>query len=82
MYKSSWEIISNITSFRYSKISREEAKKHRENYKINDYINIAGFDSFVYFQAWHTRSKEPINILTNHAIFLLNDEGKTIEKIN
>ena len=82
MYKDSWEIISEITSFRYSRITKEQALEHRKKGGLSDYIEIAVSESYVYFQAWHKRSQEPINIISNRAMYLLNDEGKTIEKIN
>ena len=82
MFKDSWEIISEISSFRYSRISKEEALQQRKNGGLSDYIEIPESESYVYFQAWHKRSQEPINVISNRVVYLLNDAGKTIEKIN
>jgi len=82
MFEPSWEIISEITSFRYSRINKEQVLEHRKKEVLNDFIEIPASESYIYFQAWHKRSQDPINIISNRAIYLLNDCGKTIEKIN
>ncbi len=82
-----WEFISDITSFIYSKIEKEEidAKKGINSYEqsvdkkgVVDKLN----NQYVFIQAWHKRSDTPINIVTNLVVYMLTDEGKTIERIN
>ena len=84
-----WELISDITSFRYSKVNKEFREK--KDLRLNDYIQWRDKEgkvdkinqNYVYIQAWHKRAiDEPINIVTNMPVYMLNDEGKTIEKIN
>lgn len=83
-----WEFVFDVTSFSHSKINKEQ----RESGDIlaNDYIQRRDRDGkieegavdYIYFQAWHTRSLDPINIITNMPVYILNDEGKTVEKVN
>jgi len=88
-YSIGWELISDIISFRYSKVNKEFRDK--KDLRLNDYIQWRDKkgkvdevnQNYVYIQAWHKRANdEPINIVTNMPAYMLNDEGKTIEKIN
>ena len=86
-YQRGGERISDITSIRYCSITKEQRKNNKG---LNGYIQARDESGKVdekvlkykYVQAWHKRSSEPINIVTNMLVYLLNDEGKTIEKIN
>lgn len=86
-WESGWEVISDITSYRYFPITKEEGRNRKG---LNDYIQALDESGKVdekvkiykYVQAWHKRNSEPINIVTNMVIYVLNDEGKTIERIN
>ena len=94
MFGNTWEVIENITSFRYSSLTEKQltdVDKNPMKYDLNDYItavdddgnDIKGFrDSFVYFQAWIRGKSDPINIVTDLPAYILNDEGKTIERIS
>ncbi len=83
-----WESISDITSYRYTKICK--AQSERKDLHLNDNYRTKTKDgeidekntNFGYIQVWHKRDKEPINIITNAVAYMLNDEGKTIERIN
>jgi len=84
-----WELISDITSFRYSKVNKEFREK--KDLRLNDCIQWRDKNgkvdeinqNYVHIMAWHKRAvDEPINIVTNMTTYMLNDEGKTIEKIN
>lgn len=92
VYKNTWTFISGITSFRYAKITEEQALTHRKRGGLNDFIqsrdkpdNTGRFvknEIYIYLQAWHQRSSDPINIISNMSTFILDDLGKTIERIN
>jgi len=84
-----WELISDVTSFRYSKVTKEQAEN--KELRVNDRNQRrdkegkieTDVQGYVYIQAWHKRATdEPINIITNMPAYMLNDEGKTIERIN
>ena len=87
-----WEIISDITSFRYMKLEKDEVKEKEKivNLRLNDFIQLLDKNgeidyqnnNYVYIQAWHKRDGDPLNIVTNLSAYMLNDEGKTIERIN
>jgi len=87
-----WEMISDVTSFRYMILDKDEVqdKEKIDKLKINDFIQLLDkngeidykFNSYVYIQAWHKRDGDPLNIVTNLVAYILNDEGKTIERIN
>ena len=92
MFGSTWEIISGITSFKYSHLTEkqlDDVDKDPMKHDLNDYITavdddgneVKGFrDSYVYLQAWYGKDR-PMNIVTNMPVYILNDEGKTIERI-
>lgn len=87
-YSLGWELISEITSFRYSKISKEEKQNKElhlnsciESLDNNGRVDIKNND-YIYVQAWHKRSAEPLNIISNMLVYMLNDEGKTIERLH
>ena len=86
MYNDMWEVISDITSFRYAKITEQEAYSRQEKGGLNNFIHSLHKNNinnnFVYLQAWHKRSSDPINMVSNQSLFILNDEGKTVERIN
>ena len=81
-----WEIISDITTYRYFPTTKEKGRKRKG---LNDYIQARDesgnideeVKNYRYIQAWHKRSSEPLNIVTNMIVYVLNDEGKTIERI-
>ncbi len=87
VYERGWEVISDITSYRYFPTTKEEGRKRKG---LNEYIQALdksgkvdeGVKGYKYIQAWHKRSSEPLNIVTNMIAYVLNDEGKTIERIN
>ena len=82
-----WEVISDITSYRFFPTTKEEGRNRKG---LNDYIQALDefgnvdekLKEYKYIQAWTKRSSEPLNIVTNMIVYVLNDEGKTIEKIN
>lgn len=91
IFGESWEFIPDVSSFRHSKISKEQ--RQSKNLQLNDYIQhrdkngkvYKDIEDYVYFQAWiknTVKVDEPICIVTNMPTYLLNDEGKTIERIN
>ncbi len=88
IFGSCWELISEVTSYRYTKIC--EAQAGRKDLQLNDNYRIKTNSgeideknkNFVYIQAWHIRSSEPINIITNAVAYMLNDSGRTVERIN
>jgi len=85
-FRAGWELISDITSFRYAKVDKEDEKNFTLNSSIRSLDKNGRADekntNYVYIQAWHKRSSEPLNIITNMVAYMLNDEGKTIERIN
>lgn len=92
MFGRTWEIISGITSFRYRHLNEKQLiniEKNPDKYDLNDFIQATddngktekGFkDTYVYFQGWYGKDR-PINIVSNLPVYILNDEGKTIESI-
>jgi len=91
--KQSWELISDISSCRYFRLTKKQARERaNDNSKspINDIIEwVDGtgkveedIDRYTFIIAWFNGEIEPLNIITNCSAYLLNDEGKTIEKID
>ena len=84
----SWELIDSVTSVRYARISSGSVDKYND-IPLNDRIEkidkhdklVSGLNH-VCVQMWHHNELEPINIITNMSVFALNDEGKTVERIN
>lgn len=95
--RQAWELIGNISSARYSPLTKEGKKEIDGNSDaklLNDYIERLDENGVVYkdipiddykmITVWfrHKAGKdEPMNIVTNMPAYLLNDEGKTLEKI-
>ena len=83
-----WNIISDVTSVKHCRITLEQVKE--DKLPLNDHIECLDENgkpvkniAFRYIQAWHTRADDdPINLVTNMSAYLLNDDGKTVEKIN
>jgi len=88
MGNEAWSIISGITSITHARITK--AQRQNPNLIINECVQALDdvgrvdeqFQSYELVQAWHGRNSDPINIITNMPVYLLNDEGKTVEKIN
>lgn len=92
-FQEGWEFISDVTSFKYSEISEKQRKGVRKNCTcINDYISRLDEDGkireeikdYIYFRAWHKNQTtgKSIEIITNMSVYLLNDDGKIIERIH
>ncbi len=91
--RQAWELIENISSARHSVLSKESKKEIDGNGDItlNDYIErLDGngvaykdipIDNYRIITVWFHGKDEPMNIVTNLVAYLLNDEGKTIERI-
>jgi len=79
-----WELISDITCFKHFRLDEETAINLDESLELFDFIETKTDKklSYVYIQAWCKRQSAPIYIITNKQAFMLNDEGKTIERIN
>ena len=89
----SWTILANIKNVTYRKINKEdrEHKRFAPDYYIkaldrNSKIDITMLD-YIYVTAERPETERRnwggiVTICSNMVIYLLNDEGKTIERIN
>lgn len=88
MSNEAWHIISEITNVCHARITKEQ--RQNPNLIVNDVVQALDdngrineqFQTYILVQAWHKRNSDPINIITNMPVYLLNDEGKTVERIN
>jgi hypothetical protein len=85
--QNSWSIFSNIKSIDWWELKKEQ--RQGENFRPDTYIQALDkndrVDETLFPFVWVTAIKEDNTILTfcsNMVIYLLNDEGKTIERIN
>lgn len=88
-YQTGWEMMDYISSLKYSSITKEQ--RQEANLYVNYYIQLLDKDgrveetveNYKYIQIWNNKNTdEPFCIVTNMPVYLLNDEGKTIEKIS
>lgn len=89
-FQGSWGFISDVTSFEHSEISENQRKVAKKNLCINAEISLLDGDGKInennkdygYFSAWHKNSDKAFEVITNGPVYLLNDHGKTIERIH
>lgn len=80
-----WEYVDNITTFQFKKLTKKEKEEAEKELTKCDRLNSVeetkrGNDSWTYIHYW-VKEREGVNFLTNMPAYLLNNDGKTIERI-
>jgi len=91
MFGEAWELIENISSVRHQPINKQQRQKRNidTDLMLNDYIQrldkngkiLEDAEYYNHITAWLRNNDKPMNFVTNLVVYLLNDEGKTIERI-
>ena len=83
----SWTIISDINFFRYSEINK--TKRQHMSLEVNDMIHCVDKNGIIKeskrkykFIETRNRTGGYMQYITNMQAYILNDNGKTIEKLN